>query len=194
MPTIDKESYTFLACLWKGLRFSGYGPTPRTARRPAGPVVGVEPTRQARARNDANDPNVWCGRALQEVFVDLSVRSCINVSGLILEHLLRATIDISAHTFSLPARPQLGHLGHQGSHAPGRPVLHLISSSRRPLRETGCEATSSLAPYRCSSFVRAMRPFLRPGVRLTSGAARRGRQGWPSRLARLGRRRFQATP
>src|ERR1700730_14355357 len=32
------------------------------------------------------DPNVWSGRALQEVFVDLSaLRSCINVSGLCLE-------------------------------------------------------------------------------------------------------------
>jgi len=33
---------------------------------------------------------------------------------------------------SLPDRPQLGHLGHQCSQAPGRPKLHLVSSSRRP--------------------------------------------------------------
>jgi hypothetical protein len=32
---------------------------------------------------------------------------------------------------------EVGHLGHQFSHAPGRPVLHLVSSSRRPRRETG---------------------------------------------------------
>jgi hypothetical protein len=33
-----------------------------------------------------HDPNVWSGRASQEVFVDLSaLRSCINVSGLCLE-------------------------------------------------------------------------------------------------------------
>ena len=44
---------------------------------------------------------------------------------------------------------------------------------------------SSLAPHRCSSLVRAMRPFLRPGLRLFQGTARRGRQGWPSRLAHL---------
>jgi hypothetical protein len=31
---------------------------------------------------DAYDPYVWSGRALQEVFVDLSVGSRINVSGL----------------------------------------------------------------------------------------------------------------
>jgi hypothetical protein len=86
---------------------------------------------------------------------------------------LRAIMDISAHTFSLPDRPRVGHLGHQFSHAPGRPVLHLVSSSRRPRRETGIGATSLLSPYRCSSFVRAMRPFLRPGLRLF-GASRAG--------------------
>jgi hypothetical protein len=32
------------------------------------------------------------------------------------------------------------------------------------------------------SFVRALRPFLRPGLRVHTRAARRGRQGWPSRL------------
>jgi hypothetical protein len=86
---------------------------------------------------------------------------------------LRAIMDISAHTFSLAARPQVGHLGHQFSHAPGRPVLHLVSSSRRPRRETGIGATSLLSPYRCSSFVRAMRPFLRPGLHIL-GAPRAG--------------------
>ena len=47
--------------------------------------------------------------------------SRINVSGLILERVLRAIMDISARAFLLAARPQLGHSGHQGSHAPGRP-------------------------------------------------------------------------
>ena len=74
-----------------------------------------------------------------------------------------------------------GHLGHQGSHAPGRPVLHLVSSSRRPRQENG--TMSSLSPDQCSSFVRALRPFLRPGLRVFRGIARRDRQGWPSRLA-----------
>jgi len=41
-------------------------------------------------------------------------------------------MDISARAISLPDRPRPGHLGHQCSHAPGRPNLHLISSSRRP--------------------------------------------------------------
>ena len=42
---------------------------------------------------------------------------------------------------------------------------------------------SSLSPDQCSSFVRAMRPFPCPGMRVFRGIARRGRQGWPSRLA-----------
>jgi hypothetical protein len=125
--------------------------------------------------------NVWSGRASQEVFVELSVvRSCINVSGLSLERVLRATMDISAPAFSLPAKPQVGYLGYQCSQAPGRPFLHLFSSSRRPRRETECGATSSLAPYRSSSFVRARRPFLRPGLRSSraprGGAVKPGRR------------------
>jgi len=41
-------------------------------------------------------------------------------------------MDISAQASSLPERPRLGYLGHQCSHAPGRPNLHLVLSSRRP--------------------------------------------------------------
>ena len=46
-------------------------------------------------------------------------------------------MDISAPAVSLADRPRTGHLGHQGSQAPGRPVLHLVSSSRRPRQENG---------------------------------------------------------
>jgi len=48
--------------------------------------------------------------------------------------MLLAIMDISARAISLASRPRLGHLGHQCSHAPGRPNLHLVSSSRRPRR------------------------------------------------------------
>jgi len=41
-------------------------------------------------------------------------------------------MDISARAISLADRPRQGHSGHQCSHAPGRPNLHLVSSSRRP--------------------------------------------------------------
>jgi len=53
---------------------------------------------------------------------------------------LRAIMDISARAFSLADRPRMGHVGHRGSHAPGRPILHLVSSSRRPrqARLLGC--------------------------------------------------------
>src|SRR6516225_12040228 len=33
-------------------------------------------------------------------------------------------MDISAHASSSPDRPRTGHLGHQCSHAAGRPILH----------------------------------------------------------------------
>jgi hypothetical protein len=136
------------------------------------------------------DPNVWSGRASQEVFVDLvAVRSCINVFGLSLgRDVLRAIMDISARALSLAVRPRTGHSGHQCSHAPVRPILHLVSSSRRPRRETGCGTTSLRAPCLRSFFVRAVRPFLRPGLQLVPGHRAQG----PSRLARLWRRRFQA--
>jgi len=89
-------------------------------------------------------PAVRCKRVLWSG----GVRSCINVSGLWLERVvLPAIMDISARAISLADRPRSGHSGHQCSHAPGRPILHLISSSRRPRRETGCGTTSSQAPY-----------------------------------------------
>jgi len=43
------------------------------------------------------DPTVWSGRAVQEVSSTWLMRSCITVSGLWLERLLRAIMDISAH-------------------------------------------------------------------------------------------------
>jgi hypothetical protein len=42
-------------------------------------------------------PTVWSGRALQEVSSTWLMRSCITVSGLCLERVLRAIMDISAH-------------------------------------------------------------------------------------------------
>src|SRR5467141_432953 len=86
-------------------------------------------------------------------------RSCINVYGLCLEHLLRAIMDISARAFSLADRPRLDHLGHQCSHALGRPNLHLVSSSRRPRLETVDRVTSSLAPHIAQLLCSSQGPF-----------------------------------
>ena len=62
--------------------------------------------------------------------------------------LLRAIMDISARAISLTDRPRPGHVGHQCSHAPGRPILHLVSSSRRPRRVSRIDlTTSSRAPH-----------------------------------------------
>ena len=105
--------------------------------------------------------------------------------------MLRAIMDISARAISLADRPRTGHLGHQCSHAPGRPILHLVSSSRRPRLETVDRVTSSLAPhiaqFLCSC--QAAVPSSRPAERRSRRA-----QG-PSRLAvALGLRLAPALP
>src|SRR6478735_4699951 len=54
-----------------------------------------------------SDPNVWSGRALQEVFVEVAVavlHQCIR--SLIGAGLLRTIMDISARAISLADRPQ----------------------------------------------------------------------------------------
>ena len=81
------------------------------------------------------DPNVWSGRALQENFHRVGgcavLHQCIRPLELLV---LLATMDISARASSLADRPQWGHSGHQCSHAPGRPILHLVS---HPLADLG---------------------------------------------------------
>ena len=73
------------------------------------------------------DPNVWSGRALQEVFVDLVVSGLASMypvsswSCFAPDHhgYQRACVLISGQAST-------GHSGHQCSHAPGRPILHLF--------------------------------------------------------------------
>ena len=97
--------------------------------------------------------------------------------------LLRAIMDISARAISLPVRPRPGHWGHQCSHTPGRPILHFVSSSRRPRRVTGVGATSSTAPHplqflcSCLAAVPSSRPALVPRRR-AQGAVKAGRRAW----------------
>ena len=68
----------------------------------------------------------------------------------------------------------------------------VVSSSRRARRGKGIDyVIDSLLVLRCS-FVRAWRPFLRPDLRVQRCAARRDRQGWPSRLPCLSRQRCHA--
>ena len=102
--------------------------------------------------------------------------------------LLRATMDISARSISLPDRPRLGQTGHQCSIAPGRPV----SISSLPLADLGGEGLSaSLLRHRqllISSvpwFVLMAVPSSRPDPR---HATRAGsvKAGPPGPLAELG--------
>jgi len=87
-----------------------------------------------------------------------------------------------------------GHRGHQCSHAPGRPILHLVLSSRRPRLETVDRVTSSRAPHIAQFLCSSQGPFLRPGPQNVDRVARRGGQGRPSRLACGWLRRCQAAP
>ena len=109
-----------------------------------------------RDKNDAFDPNVWSGRALQEVFVELAF------SG------LASMYPVSDWSWSAPdhhgyqracvlvsGQASTGHLGHQFSHAPGRPILHLFSSSRRP-RQVACFCSGYVIAG--SSFERSLWP------------------------------------
>src|SRR6202008_1797970 len=78
-----------------------------------------------RVRLSAHDPNVWSGRALQEVFVDPAdtvLHQCIRP---LLGALCSGPSWISARMRSdYRTGLERGHLGHQCSHAPGRPILH----------------------------------------------------------------------
>jgi hypothetical protein len=90
---------------------------------------GVNRHRRACCRPDrvAFDPDVWSGRALQEVFVDLVVSGLASMypvsswSCCAPDHhgYQRACVLISGQAST-------GHSGHQCSHAPGRPILHLF--------------------------------------------------------------------
>src|SRR4249920_4129493 len=107
--------------------------------------------------------------------------SCINVSGLRLELCApghhgyqRACVLISGKASSGPfGSPVFACAGKTGP--PSRLILSQTSAGN-------CGATSWLAPYRCSSFVRVMRPFLRPVCCLhpapRAGAVKGGRRAW----------------
>jgi hypothetical protein len=91
----------------------------------SGPLLAVERKSSFGAATSGFDPNVWSGRALQEVFVELAVSGLASMypvsdwSCFAPDHhgYQRACVLISGQTSA-------GHSGHQCSHAPVRPVLH----------------------------------------------------------------------
>jgi hypothetical protein len=140
------------------------------------------------------DPDVWSGRALQEDFVELAaavlhqcIRPLIGACGAPGHHgYQRACVLVNGQAST-------GHLGHQYSHALGKPNLHLVSSSRKP-RLAVDWVTSSLAPHIAQFLCSSQGPFLRPGPQNVDRVARRGGQGRPSRLACGWLRRCRAAP
>ena len=74
----------------------------------------------------------------------------------------------------ISGQASVGHLGHQCSHAPGRPILHLFSSSRRP-RQVRVSNYVSV----CSSISR--RTIIRIGRRQPTSPRSCGREPGHSR-------------
>jgi len=130
------------------VREAVHGPFRRVGRSPVWSLLGASLPHRPATGKVAIDPMYGPAVRCKSLRRSGGERSCINVSGLWLEHWLLAIMDISARAISLPARPRPGHLGHQCSHAPGRPNLHFVSSSRRPrLASRIDQATSSRPPH-----------------------------------------------
>ena len=66
---------------------------------------------------------------------------------------------------------------------PSRFILSQTSAGKRGLCHCSLPICHRSLPISASSFVRAVKAFLLPGLHIVRGIARRGRQGWPSRLA-----------
>jgi hypothetical protein len=115
------------------------------------------------------------------------MRSCVNVFGLRLEHVLLAIMDISAHAILLADRPRRAvRVTRVRTRREDRSSI-VVSSSRRTRRVRWCYVIDSLLALRCS-FVRAWRrPFLRPDLRMQklrrAGTVKAGRRALPWPLA-----------
>src|ERR1700737_3928218 len=91
-------------------------------------------------------------------------------------------MNISARAFGLAEGPRLDHLGHQCSHAPGRPN----SISSHPLADLGWKLLIGLRHRLLlispSSFVRAKGrsfvPACRTSIASRAGAVKAGRRAW----------------
>jgi hypothetical protein len=115
-------------------RFSALALSRHAGDRSACLLISVDRKWPVQGQNDAFDSMYGPAVRCKKISSNWRRRSCINVSGLRLERVvLRAIMDISARAFSLADRPRSGHLGHQCSHALGRPILH----SSCPLADLG---------------------------------------------------------
>ena len=149
----------------------------------------------AAVRESLVDPNVWSGRALQEgslIWRRAVLHQCIRP-------LVGACCAPGHHGYQracnlISGQASIGPFGSPVFARTGKtdpPSHFILSQTSAGNRLWDYVIAGSLS---VSSFVRAIRPFLRPGVCLCWGAARKGRQGWPSRLACGLLPRFQATP
>ena len=154
------------------------GPASRFCVRSRG--VAEIRRRSGGAEADAFDPEVWSGRAWQEV--SSMCRHCGLAS---MYPAFAWSVAPGHHGYQRACGLISGQASNRPSGSPGfaragRPDLHLVLSSRRPRRESGI--TSSASPHQCSSFVRAVGRSFIPACP-SEGAAHRGGQGWPPSAA-----------
>src|SRR5262249_37106154 len=146
------------------------------------PLSGVKQTSGEQTKYDAIDPNVWSGRALQEVSSTWQIavlHQCIRPQ-------LGACCAPGHHGYQrafelINGQASNGPFGcHQGSHAPGRPILHRCLILSQTSAGKVFLVTSSIVPhfalFLCSCL--AVVPSSRP-ARADAPRAK-GRQGRPS--------------
>src|SRR5262249_27010790 len=74
-----------------------------------------------------SDPYVWSGRASQEIFMELAASGLASMYPALIGACTAPGHDGYQRTCDLiSGQTSAGHSGHQCSHAPGRPVLHLV--------------------------------------------------------------------
>ena len=132
--------------------------------------------------------NVWSGRALQEVFIELAF------SGLASMYPVSdwSCFAPDHHGYQracglIVRQTSMGQLGHQFSHAPGRPILHLFSSSRRPRWVSVELATSSRIPHFSASVAVCVAGIRRIGSRPDPSSVLRRPGHEPEHSRRCGR-------
>src|ERR1700746_511632 len=87
-------------------------------------------------KQDLSQTSVWSGRAWQEDFDELVASGLASMYQTSDWSLAPGRHGYQRAGELITGKASTDHLGHQCSHAPGRPNLHLVSSSRRPRRVT----------------------------------------------------------
>jgi hypothetical protein len=148
---------------------------------PRCPFVGADQKWSVQGQNDANDPTVWTGRALQA--------ECEKMEGVGLAHLYPAlawSVCAPGH-HGYPRAPDLilrkalrGRLGHQITGATARPFLHFLHPTRRPRQVSVASGTSVGHPLGGFEHVDPMRLLARRALRSCDLVPTQSKQSAPA--------------